>query len=79
MRLSATETEIVHDDDLTRQIAMSLHRRHGRQVRDLKIFRRSDGLILHGQASTYYGKQLAQHVAMKLHGLPIAANEIEVC
>ena len=78
MNSSATETDVVHDADLTHQIAASLHCRHGSQVRDLKIFRHSDGLILHGRASTHYGKQLAQHVVMKIHGHAIAANEIEV-
>lgn len=35
-------------------------------------------LILQGCAPTYYAKQLAQHAAMKVSGLPILANNIEV-
>ena len=37
------------------------------------------GLILQGQAGTYYAKQLAQHAVMQATRLPILANEIEVC
>ncbi len=38
----------------------------------------NDGLILRGHASTYYAKQMAQHVAVQVSGLPVVANEIEV-
>ncbi|MFO0970194.1 MAG: hypothetical protein U0793_31975 [Gemmataceae bacterium] len=37
------------------------------------------GLVLTGQARTYYDKQLAQHAVMEATALPILANEIEVC
>jgi hypothetical protein len=37
-----------------------------------------NGLILRGQAHTYFAKQLAQHAAMEVTELPILANEIEV-
>lgn len=36
------------------------------------------GLVLQGFAPTFYAKQLAQHAAMEVSGLPILANEIEV-
>jgi hypothetical protein len=36
------------------------------------------GLILRGQASSYHGKQLAQHAVMKVMDMPIHANEIQV-
>lgn len=36
------------------------------------------GLVLHGFAPTFYAKQLAQHAAMEVSGLPVLANEIEV-
>jgi hypothetical protein len=35
-------------------------------------------LILRGRVFSYYAKQLAQHAAMQIHGLPILANEIHV-
>jgi hypothetical protein len=48
------------------------------RVRNLRLVVRVNGLILRGQAHTYYAKQLAQHVVMKLTWFPIQANEIEV-
>lgn len=55
-----------------------LQRRLGGRVRNLRVLLRKNGLILQGRASTYYAKQLAQHVAMELGQLPILANDIEV-
>jgi hypothetical protein len=48
------------------------------RVRNLRLDVQDNGLILRGQAHTYYTKQLAQHVVMELTWLPIQANEIEV-
>ena len=78
MHFEATEQDVVHDDGLAHLVAARLHCRLGSQVRDFKILRNRDGLILHGRVNTYYGKQLAQHVVMELSGLSIVANEIEV-
>jgi hypothetical protein len=36
------------------------------------------GVVLRGQSTTYYAKQIVQHAAMELTGLPVLANEIEV-
>jgi hypothetical protein len=52
-------------------------RLHGR-VRHLRLMIRGCGLVLMGQAATYYAKQLAQHEVMEATTLPILANEIEV-
>jgi len=57
--------------------ALLLNRLGGR-VRDLRIVVREDGLILQGRAPTYHAKQLAQHAAMEVGGMPILANDIEV-
>jgi hypothetical protein len=48
------------------------------RVRDFRLVVRDEGLILRGQAHTYYAKQLAQHTVMEATELPILANEIEV-
>jgi hypothetical protein len=48
------------------------------QVRDLHVVVTDAGVILRGNAASYYAKQLAQHVVMKATPLPILANEIEV-
>ena len=53
-------------------------RRLGGRVRDLRILFRHNGLILQGRSGTYHAKQLAQHAAMELTGLPVLANDIEV-
>jgi hypothetical protein len=48
------------------------------QVRNFRLVVRGSGLILTGQARTYYARQLAQHAVMEATALPILANEIEV-
>lgn len=53
------------------------HRLSGR-IRDLRVRVEDGELILQGQSTTYYAKQLAQHLAMQEAGLPIRANLIEV-
>jgi hypothetical protein len=53
--------------------------RLGGQIREFRLVVVDKGLILRGQAPTYYAKQLAQHAVMEATGLPILANEIEVC
>jgi hypothetical protein len=53
--------------------------RLGNRVRNFRILRHGDGLILQGRTSTFHHKQLAQHAVMESAGeLPIVANEIEV-
>jgi hypothetical protein len=78
VQFRSTEPNTVHVDGLADQIAARLYYRIGRQVLDLKIVSHQDGLILQGRVSTYYGKQVAQHVAMEISGRSIVANEIEV-
>jgi hypothetical protein len=56
-----------------------VQRRLGSRVRDLRVVVRHEGVILQGRAATYHAKQLAQHAAMELAGVPIIANDIEVC
>ena len=48
------------------------------RVRDFRISRRLDGLVLQGRASSYYAKQLAQQAVMSITVTRIVANEIEV-
>jgi hypothetical protein len=52
-------------------------RLHGR-VHHFRLLLVAGGLVLRGQSSTYYGKQLAQHAIMEATLTPIVANEIEV-
>jgi hypothetical protein len=48
------------------------------RVRHLRVLLHAEGVALHGVTANYYGKQMAQHLAFKLLGLPVLANEIEV-
>jgi hypothetical protein len=48
------------------------------RVRNFRLVVREHGLILMGQARTYYAKQVAQHAVMEATALPILANEIDV-
>jgi hypothetical protein len=48
------------------------------RIRDLRVDIRTDGVVLHGFARTWYAKQLAQHAASEMTGLRILANEIVV-
>jgi carbon storage regulator len=53
--------------------------RLGGRVRNFRLLVRGGGLVLTGQARTYYAKQLAQHEVREAAALPIVANEIDVC
>jgi hypothetical protein len=52
--------------------------RVNRRVRDLRIVCDENGLVLQGQAPSYYVKQIAQQAVMAATDMPILANEIEV-
>jgi hypothetical protein len=60
------------------QAEATLRQRLGGHIRELRVLIRAQVLVLQGVAVSYYGKQMAQHLAHKLLGLPIVANEIEV-
>lgn len=60
------------------QLEALVRRRLGSLVPDLRVVVREQGVILQGHAPTYHAKQLAQHAAMDMGGLPILANDIEV-
>ncbi len=64
-------------EELGRLGELILQRLSGR-VLELCLSWRGGGLILHGRATTYYAKQLAQHAVMAATTAPILANEIEV-
>jgi hypothetical protein len=60
------------------KIVTHLRARLGSRVRDLRVLRRNNGVVLQGSVFTYHAKQLAQHSVMEITDLPIVANEIEV-
>ncbi len=59
-------------------LELTVFARCGRQIRELRVFQHEQGLVLRGRASTYYFKQVAQHVAVESTGLRILDNQIEV-
>jgi len=60
------------------RLETQLTQRLGRQVYDLRLARREEGLVLCGSARTYYAKQLAQEAFFRATSLPLVANEIKV-
>jgi osmotically-inducible protein OsmY len=63
--------------DADKAEAILKHRLVGR-VAALRVLIQEGGVVLQGQAASHHAKQLAQHVAMQVLGLPILLNEIEV-
>jgi hypothetical protein len=61
-------------DELERHVVV----RTGRRVRNLAIELRDERVILHGQASSYYVKQLAQHGIRDLLPTVVLENTIVV-
>jgi hypothetical protein len=48
------------------------------RIRQLRLTLRDHGLVIHGQAQTYYAKQMAQVELMETFHVTVHANEIEV-
>jgi hypothetical protein len=70
-------TEIARQAELDQLEAHVNGQLFGR-VRNLRIAFRSGGLVLSGNADSYYEKQLAQQAVMKASELPLIANQIHV-
>ena len=52
--------------------------RVSRRVRNLRLACSDGGLVLRGQAPSFYVKQMAQQAVMEATDMPILANKIEV-
>jgi hypothetical protein len=50
-----------HLFETQRELERHIQARTGRRIRDLSIELRPERIVLRGQTSTYYVKQLAQH------------------
>jgi hypothetical protein len=68
--------EIPTDEPI--RIARHVRRELGSRVRDFEIVVDADGLILRGRTTSYYAKQLVQHIVMRVARCRVAANEIDV-
>jgi osmotically-inducible protein OsmY len=60
------------------QVEAHLRQRLRGRVWALRVLIREGGVVLQGQALSYYVKQLGQQIAMQELRLTVAANEIEV-
>jgi hypothetical protein len=63
---------------LDRQVERAVRLRCGGQVSELRVEVHERGLTLWGRASSWYAKQIAQHTAAAVAGLPVRANAIVV-
>ena len=77
-RIAETDIDLAGIVEIVELEAHVQCRLNGR-LRDFRLLISEDGLVLQGRASTFYAKQLALHAVMRTTGLPILANEIEVC
>jgi hypothetical protein len=62
----------------TEELAIQLQQHLSHRFRGLLVHVSDNGVVLRGRVCTYYAKQVAQHIVMRLTDLPILANEIEV-
>ena len=67
-----------HLKEMVERIETTVRNRHGGWILDFHVDVAEQGLVLHGWTPTYYAKQVVQDTAMKVGGLPIIANCIEV-
>lgn len=73
----AGQDRVMTQEELDRLGAQIEHQLSGR-LRDFRVKRRGEGVVLKGRVRTYYAKQLAQHAVMRMTALPILGNEIVV-
>lgn len=55
-----------------------IRQRTGGRVRNLRVFRTADSLVLTGTSGSFYAKQLAQHAALELAPSARLINDIVV-
>jgi hypothetical protein len=78
---NAQVADVPHEVDVMEDIGVMERRIQGRlcgRVLGFRLVRNAGGLILQGQAPSFYAKQLAQHAVMQATLVPILANQIEV-
>lgn len=61
-----------------RELAADIRRRHRGLLRELWIEVGEAGAVLHGLASSFYGKQVALHEVREHAGFVVVANRIVV-
>ena len=65
-------------NEVAERIEACVRRRLGGRVCDFQAVVQEGGVTLRGRTRTYYAKQVVQHTAMEVSGMPLLANQIEV-
>jgi hypothetical protein len=76
--MATSSTQQVNPSENLGQLLARVQQSLFGRVRNLRLVLDNEGLVLQGQALTYYVKQLAQHAVMTAIALPILRNEINV-
>ncbi len=78
--LLQTETSDVqqHDQALAQRILQRIELRLPGRIRDLTVYTTENAVVLAGKCSTFYSKQLAQHIAMGVIEYEQLINNIDV-
>ncbi len=73
-----TQNESAHREQLAIRILKRIQARLPGRIRRLTVYVTENAVVLAGQCSTYYTKQLAQHVAMGVLEYERLINNIDV-
>jgi len=60
------------------ELEFQIRERTAGRVKNLRVYRSDDGVVLQGSSHTFYAKQLAQHAALQLVPRGRLLNEIVV-
>jgi hypothetical protein len=71
-------TKSANEPDSISQLAAIIRSHHRGHLRDLNIELTPEGIILHGKASSFYGKQMAQEEILRQGAWTILENRIVV-
>jgi hypothetical protein len=67
------------DPDFAERVESRVQHLMAGRVRDFRVQIHDRGLVLRGRTRTYHAKQLVRQMAMEAAGMPILADEVEVC
>jgi len=77
MRASGEEVAVCPVKEANRALAAAIRDRYRSDIRELVISTVHGGVTLHGRAATFYGKQMALHEVLRVHGR-VVSNHIVV-
>lgn len=68
-----------HGPDFAECVESRVQHLFAGRVRDFRVLIRDQGLVLKGRTRTYHARQLVRQAAIEAAGMPIVADELEVC